>query len=317
MHPILQMQQNMGNAATLAKLRGPIQRSLTITNYNTKQGGAKEDQLLNIQVVRAAITQKVTHGADKQKVLTKLAALDGQNVTATDVQTLATQLSEGTTQVATEAQVRDAIGSTLINPKESEATLFDNLILRATSMSYQKGTPNVISKDNLERTVAGVGTLVTNIKALDTALQTPAKDAVGETDIGSWVTILNSYDLNIRTAHENGAGWLPKGNVAATFANLKGVVDTAFGTARQNPLAAAYSDEMLRYMAIMKKLQPDDRRYFAWGSYGGDESPYIEFGVPGEKDGRLVFDFETKTFFFTVHYAWHKGYNAFFSVTGT
>ncbi len=36
--------------------------------------------------------------------------------------------------------------------------------------------------------------------------------------------------------------------------------------------------------------------------------------MPGENDGRLVFDIERQRFFFTIDYNWRNGFNPFYRV---
>ncbi len=315
-HHLYRLQRTLGNSVVSRLVRPPVQRTVTIMNYNTKQGGVAENQVLDIGRVRTAITGAVTDQGDRTTVLATLTTLDSQNHQAPDVAVLATTLSAGTKKVATQSQGAEAVGSTLLNTNRTEAPLWERLITRSGTLSRAMGTPGSITLNGLEAALGvTVGNIQQGVLAIDTALRNPPKK-LEATEFDGWVQEL-AGNLNIRTAHENGAGWLPAGNVPGTFPALQGRVNTARTGATIANLVTNGTMTALQadYRAVRTALNPEERRYFGWCSHGGPVSPYIEVGVPGEKDGRVVFDIERRLFFFTVHYNWHKGYNPFLQIT--
>ncbi len=314
----------LGNQALLRM----IQRTITIDNYNTRAGGLADNQNLDIAAVRESIS-RVVNGASKQTILNALTTLNAQNHHAADVHTLANDLCQGINDPAVIAAVRKAVGDTIVNPKEGERDLYKKLIDERAVLSYQKAHPGTISMIDLGRAVAKAPEVVQLVTKLHNDLQTPPKWVLEKsTDVSEWVFCMNP-GAQLRTPHSNGAGWLPATSYTTDYTQHNQTVNTAVAAlraeqtdvnstrARQKKLAGM-SDHALYRDAAIKHLTPQQRRYLAWGAFAesnnGAGSPYIEFGVPGESDGRVVFDFTTGNFYFTVHYNWHQGLNPFFQI---
>lgn len=326
---LLALQRTVGNRAVVEMLAGradrpappadvPVQRTVTILSYDVGARGP-DNAVLDVDAVRGAITARLPAGADRTRVLANLAAANLANRTDADVNDLATHLCTGApTRIAA---VADAIGSTLTaqGTNADEAGQFEDARQVATTMSCSKGTPNTIMVGKLAQKFVGgnYAAIIGQIRALDTKLRS-RQDRVQDATHDAWVSLL-AGDLNVRTAHENGAGWLPAVDVLPHRRLYDAHLASRVG--KRNVAAwirAGNSGERAAFNAInSRKLfaQPDDRRRFLWASYSQSASPYIEFGVPGKKDQRIVFDFTTKTFYFTVHYKWYLGYNPFFTIT--
>lgn len=315
----------IGNQALLRM----IQRTITIDNYNTRVGGLHDDQDLDIAAVRESISRAV-NGPSKQTILNTLTTLNAQNYHAADVHTLANDLCQGIADQAVIATVRKAVGDTIVNPKQGERDLYKKLIDERAVLSYQKAHPGSIGMTDLGRAVANAPQVVRLVTELHNSLQTPPRWVLERsTDVSEWAFCMNP-GAQLRTPHGNGAGWLPNGSYTTDYTQHNQTVNTAVTDmraeqtdvnttrARQRKLAGM-SDHALYRDAAIKHLTPQQRRYLAWGAYAesnhGAGSPYIEFGVPGEADGRVVFDFTTGDFYFTVHYNWHQGLNPFFRIT--
>lgn len=318
---LMRLQGVVGNQEVQRLLAGApsIQRTLTITNYNTTAGGVAENQVLNTAQVRDAITRMVSNSRHRATILSNLTQQDSANAASPDVHSLAQTLCGAITDATTLAQVRDAIGSTLINTNREEADEFDALLERASNpKSRAKGTPNEIARTSLPGDLpTKVQTITTKIGTINTKLAALALTDFDNVYPSAWAVTVKD-GLDIRTAHDNGAGWLPAGNVAATFAAYDQRVQRVVG---RGPVQAAirqgtYTEAGAMVRAASAQLGAAERQYYAWAAHSGDSrSPYIEISVPGNKNGRVVYDFENNRFFYTIHYNWHKGYNPFFLIT--
>jgi len=237
-----------------------------------------------------------------------LSADAGKQVTAADVPTLATDLSnevlgrygaanpglgalpQGQKDIVTNAVttalhdfMKDRIFGHGLQTKAAKAD-FTNLITVSTTKSRDKGTANTISQAALNGVDANANNAATAVDAAFTVLHavnppgiTPkARKAQYETDLGG-------LPAAGRDIHHNVAGWLP-----------------ALARPAVAPWAAA---------------APDHKRSsaLAWVLSHGAPSLYIEFNG-GPTVSRIVYDPMSGTSYATMHYTSIGGYNPFFKI---
>lgn len=222
--------------------------------------------------------------------------------------------------------------------------------------SRRKGVPNQMTLGALDGVSHATHTALTH---LITAV-TNRNDALNTvTDYVTGWTPRGRASLNfaaIRSAHQNGAGWLhpftagaavglEAGLLAAALAHGQNLVASgkpskiAMGTVLVNAAQAAGAQASDVEQAVDNSGNVALKNYFyrtvfwtavgtkvnrvllAWARYASDAGaiqncPYIEFAGGGVAN-RFIWDYVHDTFFLSVHYNWVDGYNPFFEITGT
>ena len=322
---VLGLQAAIGNRAVVRDLQRDaapdqpvVQRDPVITAYDRNTEKNKQsDATLNLAQLRQALTAGVTNGPDRTTVLQKLAA--DPDVQVADVAALARHLTGGLHE-NTRRQVEEVVGNLLQGPHLEQWTQGEadqnDLLLRApnANLSRAKGTPNTIPLATLDNITGGNFTaLMAAVRALDAKSRKPLSfNECAHLDETFWLNHL-SGEMDVRSCHTNGAGWLPVATTTARYTQLDTQIKDSSrfqATKRSQPLSA------FRFTTI-NKLPADDRRDFLWTAHCGqfEGSPYVEFSVAGKKDLRLVYQCLTGVFYATVHYKWQRGYNPFFRIT--
>lgn len=279
--------------------------------------GVPSHATLNIAALQGAITQKVTSSKERGLVLTTLT--QNRNASANDVPALAAILA-ARQSARTVAEVEEAIGSLLAGPHISqwtqvEATQNDALLDAAqTVKSRAKGVPNTIPLATLDKvTKADFAGLIAKVKILQTTTKRRLPAEARELQEEYWLQHL-SGEMDVRSCHTNGAGWLPVGSTQPRYDVLDNQINQAITT---NVLARRrlQGTQPFRF-SFINSLSQTDRRDFVWTAHcrGYHHSPYVEFSVSGYKDLRLVYDCLTGRYYATVHYKWQRGYNPFFHI---
>jgi hypothetical protein len=220
--------------------------------------------------------------------------------------------------------------------------------------SRRKGAPNTMSLLALTGADLGTATALNHVIAAVTnrnnALNTVTDYVAG------WTPRSRASEafIGIRSAHQNGAGWLLQFTAGAAVleaallarANIDGLAlqgtgkpnKVAMGIALVNAFTAAaqasdvevavdasgdvslqnYFYRTLFWTAVPTKA---NRVLLAWARYATDSGaiancPYIEFAGGGWAS-RFIWDYVNDRFFLSAHYNWVDGFNPFFQITGT
>ncbi len=223
--------------------------------------------------------------------------------------------------------------------------------------SRAKGVPSTMTKLALSGGHAGTDNalnhLIAGLQARNNALNT-----VDRYTNGTWTALFRASEGmgEIRSPHQNGAGWLLNFTAAAAVGlettllaayntagvNLQGegrarrvAMGDALVTAATAPGADASSveravetsgdDGLVQYF-FRSVFWPAtatraNRVLLAWSRYANESGtvancPYIEF-AGGGLASRFIWDYVHDRFYLSAHYNWVDGYNPFFQILGT
>lgn len=235
---------------------------------------------------------------------------------------------------------------------DKEVSVFKTILKECTLRSRSKG---VASEVDLDKLPPGTKDFLQKLNAiiktrhleLDDVAKYPLLDSKG-IDSSSRA----SAKLNVRSPHENKAGWLPQFKAATKEKALEGAIPEFLKQFSRLARSSAKADrvEYLRRTdwfegkpieienrtkmpENLKKVYYRDcfaetvntraqRAQLAWARYvnqfGETNYPYVEFTAENA-DGvsRVIYDYMNDIFYITLHYNWVQGFNPFFKINKT
>ncbi len=339
---ILRLHQTIGNRAVgqllhgaTASQPGQVQRTITITSidYNPltqhhSNSTVNPDGFANALGDILDTKVEALGQAAITKLKSKIGQIGAQNLSGPDIPTLAATIAiwlvanaglrnqdKAAVQAALPKFVEDALtGQAETGLEDKYHDNFTALLSAATVKSKSKATPNVVALASVPQNIQNV------INEAVTKIRTKNQFLTNNNNL------LDTAMDDLRSAHENGSGWLPRvvRNAPQIEQRLEPLKKLFYKQNNKNTAAAGtdlsqvpLSKELLQSARLTAKerLQLAWSRYAAGASTAGP-SEYIEFNLPIV--GRLIYDYESANgkFFITFHYNWHRGHNPFFEITG-